>query len=145
VKPQRIQLRRSRGWRMPPHTVKVDRATRFGNPFIVGVDGSQIMCVYWFILLVCGYLCVSQTRICLDRQNAATEALKAERAAGFPTLRGKDLACWCKPGTPCHADVLLAMVNKPRRRRGFDLDGFLARYGWRVVNGRAERISKAAP
>lgn len=28
-------------------------------------------------------------------------------------LRGKNLACFCKPGTPCHADVLLEMANRP--------------------------------
>lgn len=27
------------------------------------------------------------------------------------TLRGKDLACWCSPGAPCHADVLLELAN----------------------------------
>ena len=26
-------------------------------------------------------------------------------------LAGKDLACWCKPGDPCHADVLLEIAN----------------------------------
>lgn len=26
-------------------------------------------------------------------------------------LRGKNLACWCKPGEPCHADVLLEIAN----------------------------------
>jgi hypothetical protein len=26
-------------------------------------------------------------------------------------LRGKNLACWCKPGEPCHADVLLDLAN----------------------------------
>ncbi|ATN65310.1 hypothetical protein A3857_18520 [Cereibacter sphaeroides] len=26
-------------------------------------------------------------------------------------LRGKDLACWCQPGAPCHADVLLEIAN----------------------------------
>jgi hypothetical protein len=26
-------------------------------------------------------------------------------------LKGKDLICWCKPGAPCHADVLLAIAN----------------------------------
>jgi Domain of unknown function (DUF4326) len=26
-------------------------------------------------------------------------------------LKGKDLICWCKPGAPCHADVLLAVAN----------------------------------
>lgn len=26
-------------------------------------------------------------------------------------LAGKDLACWCHPGDPCHADVLLEIAN----------------------------------
>ncbi|HEY9415508.1 MAG TPA: DUF4326 domain-containing protein [Pseudonocardia sp.] len=26
-------------------------------------------------------------------------------------LAGRDLACWCKPGDPCHADVLLEIAN----------------------------------
>lgn len=29
-------------------------------------------------------------------------------------LRGRDLACWCPPGRPCHADVLLRVANAPR-------------------------------
>lgn len=28
-------------------------------------------------------------------------------------LAGKNLACWCKPGEPCHADVLLELANQP--------------------------------
>ena len=31
----------------------------------------------------------------------------------LPELRGKDLACWCKEGEPCHADVLLELANPP--------------------------------
>ena len=31
----------------------------------------------------------------------------------LPTLRGKNLACWCKPDAPCHADVLLELANRP--------------------------------
>lgn len=47
-------------------------------------------------------------------------------AAGFPgigkpvtreiikqELRGKNLACWCAPDTPCHADILLEIANAP--------------------------------
>jgi hypothetical protein len=26
-------------------------------------------------------------------------------------LAGHNLACWCKPGTPCHADVLIDLAN----------------------------------
>lgn len=33
-------------------------------------------------------------------------------------LAGKDLACWCKPFDPCHADVLLAVANNPAPTEG---------------------------
>ena len=42
---ERIQLCRARGWRMPTGAVKVDRTTKWGNPFVVGVDGSAAECV----------------------------------------------------------------------------------------------------
>jgi hypothetical protein len=32
--PVRVQLRRTKGWRMPPNTVKVTRPGLFGNPFV---------------------------------------------------------------------------------------------------------------
>lgn len=28
-------------------------------------------------------------------------------------LRGRNLACWCKIGAPCHAEVLLEIANRP--------------------------------
>jgi len=31
----------------------------------------------------------------------------------FAELRGKSLACWCEPGEPCHADVILERANAP--------------------------------
>ena len=34
--PRRVQLRRTKGWRMPPNTVKVSRPSKWGNPFVVG-------------------------------------------------------------------------------------------------------------
>jgi hypothetical protein len=30
-------------------------------------------------------------------------------------LRGKNLACWCRIGAPCHADFLLVWFEEPRR------------------------------
>lgn len=29
-------------------------------------------------------------------------------------LRGKDLCCWCPLDSPCHADVLIALANRPQ-------------------------------
>lgn len=37
--PERVQLSRRKGWRMPPNTVKVARPTRWGNPVRVGELG----------------------------------------------------------------------------------------------------------
>lgn len=39
------------------------------------------------------------------RTHLAVSADLRERAV--VELAGKDLACWCHPGDPCHADVLL--------------------------------------
>ena len=43
--PQRVQLKRSAGWKMPPNTVKVDRTTRWGNPFTIAECGSAAIAV----------------------------------------------------------------------------------------------------
>ena len=32
-------------------------------------------------------------------------------------LGGKNLACWCKPGEACHADVLLALAIEADKKR----------------------------
>jgi hypothetical protein len=31
---------------------------------------------------------------------------------GLPGLRGKNLACYCPEGSPCHADVLLRLAAR---------------------------------
>lgn len=44
----------------------------------------------------------------LDRLGAARIVI----SSNLPVrLGGKDLACWCKPDEPCHADVLLRIAN----------------------------------
>lgn len=105
TKPVRIQLRRTKGWRMPPNTVKVDRTTKWGNPFVVGKPGG------------------AYTAMVKDRRHAyllfKSIALKNERLAeaARAELRGKNLACWCPKDNPyedcCHAAVLLEIANAP--------------------------------
>ena len=106
TKPQRIQLRRAKGWRMPADAVKVDRTTPWGNPFIVGKHGTQAECVDLYRKLMAGYLCISTGDI------EAQAKARAYVAAHRKELRGKSLACWCRPGTPCHADVLIEIANE---------------------------------
>jgi hypothetical protein len=107
-RPQRLQLSRRKGFRLPPGAVKVDRTTKWGNPFVVGEDGTRAECVELYTLLAAGgYLCVSKSAEHVERQKRALAALRTDLEA----LRGRDLACWCAHGTPCHADVLLALAN----------------------------------
>ena len=103
--PERIQLRRAKGWRMPPDTVKVDRTTQWGNPFIVGKHGTQAECVRLFELAIHGYVAMGTGNF--DEQCAVRDHVVTNR----DQLRGKNLACWCRIGTPCHADVLLKVAN----------------------------------
>lgn len=115
--PERIQLRRTKGWRKPEGAVVVARPSRFGNPFTVA--GA----------LEYGYARTSEearqvaVRAFRDWVNGGEDWWMGDRAvatrdrilAGLHELRGKDLACWCPlpaPGEPdhCHAAVLLRLV-----------------------------------
>jgi hypothetical protein len=89
---QRIQLRRTKGWRKADGAVVVARPTRWGNPFPV-VNGDRELAVARFREWIKG----------------PHSAIAAEDLAW---LRGKDLCCWCPLDGPCHADVLLELANK---------------------------------
>lgn len=93
--PQRIQLQRRRGWRMPANAVKVDRRTRWGNPFRIG-DGMG-----------------RGESLARFRAWIRAPERAAFRAAVRTELRDRDLACWCPLDQPCHADVLLAIAARP--------------------------------
>lgn len=90
MKPQRFRLSRARGYRMPPNTRKVDRSTRWGNPFLITTTAANAVGAYKDWLATSG--------------RTLAEAARTE-------LRGKNLACWCPPDQPCHADVLLELAN----------------------------------
>jgi hypothetical protein len=109
MKPVRIQLSRRKGWRMPPNTVKVDRSTKWGNPFIVGTDGTRAQCVEWFRVMLAGHICISM-RV-PELPDAQIAYMKHARRY-LRQLRGKNLACWCPLSAPCHVDVLLEIANK---------------------------------
>ncbi|MDE2342738.1 MAG: DUF4326 domain-containing protein [Betaproteobacteria bacterium] len=103
---KRVQLSRAKGWRMPSDTVKVDRTTPLGNPFRVGVDGTQERCVELHAALLCGLICLS-CKASLESQEAHRRAVMEART----THKGKNLGCWCRMGTPCHVDNLLKVFN----------------------------------
>ena len=118
-KPARVQLSRSKGWKMPPNTVVVSRPSKWGNP-----NDWRSWREDWPYKDTAGraFLFVGEVGRddwCRDR---AVQAFREDLADGTITLpiadlRGKNLACWCKlprPGEPdvCHAAVLLELANK---------------------------------
>ena len=91
TKPQRIQLKRTKGWRLPPNTISVARPTKWGNTYPVSVHGRE-------------------AALNLYEARLGLALLKGELDLG--EIRGKHLACWCHPTLPCHADILLRKANE---------------------------------
>jgi hypothetical protein len=106
--PERIQRRRAKGWRLPNNTVCVDRSTKWGNPFRVIPGRSQEYAVTLFKHLVLSGLAA----IVEDSSVETQESYRKMVASDIGELRGKNLACWCRAGAPCHADVLLWLAKQ---------------------------------
>ncbi len=99
--PKRVQLSRAKGWRLPPNTVKVDRSTKYwGNPYHVGEEFKSPP------------ITVRDRAHAVQLYRAMHELDPGRRIPEWRKLVGKDLACWCPPDEPCHADVMLELVAK---------------------------------
>jgi hypothetical protein len=111
VSARRIQLKRSKGWRMPDNTVKVDRSTKWGNPFlptaILVSSGKGTRYKQGEPIGVEGAIAAFRTAVEHKLRRGDVEL-----QAAIERLRGRNLACWCKRGAACHADVLLEIANR---------------------------------
>lgn len=105
TEPIRVQLRRAKGWKMPPNTVKVDRTTKWGNPFRVKPGRAHDYAVTLFAHMLAGYVSIVDDPT-IEEQAAYRDMAIRDRAE----LRGKNLACWCRADQKCHADVLLVLA-----------------------------------
>ena len=72
-----------------PYDVYIGRPSKWGNPFIIGKDGTREEVIDKYEAYI------------MDRPDLI-EAL--------PELQGKVLGCWCKPKA-CHGDVLVRMIE----------------------------------
>lgn len=70
--------------------VYIGRPSKWGNPFVIGRDGSRAEVV-------------AKYRAWIVTQPALMNALEE--------LRGRDLVCWCAP-LACHGDVLIDLANR---------------------------------
>lgn len=79
---------------MPRNAVYVGRPSKWGNPY------PSAETFRWWLM-------TPQPQTDPPHDPARDRIL-----ADIEELRGKDLACWCKPGASCHADTLLELANK---------------------------------
>lgn len=114
---KRIQRKRTKGWRMPPNAVYVGRPTIFGNPWTYQ---ATLVTNLFRREAITAVLFNEYKQWLLRGESPYGEHLgfwrelehrRDELIAALPTLRGKDLACWCPLSEPCHADILLELAN----------------------------------
>lgn len=104
AKAVRLQLSRKKGFDLQARSratnglraVNVARPSRWGNPHLVGY--------------------CPECWECHTREEAVSkfrdQIVASKLPYTFQALRGKNLACWCKSGELCHADVLLELANE---------------------------------
>lgn len=120
AKPQRLQLKRTRGWRKPEGAAVVSRPSRWGNPFTLEWArlGNEtlndqearvyVVKVFRAWLTDDGYAAAFRSAWLDERRAWILDHLHE--------LAGKDLCCWCPLPTAgqvdwCHAAVLLELAR----------------------------------
>jgi len=89
--PERVQRKRTRGYKMPPDTIYVGHPTRWGNPYFKASNMTRAQKVMAY-------------ESWIRTMPVLLSGIRRE-------LSGKNLACFCPLDQPCHADVLLRLAN----------------------------------
>ena len=117
ARPQRMQVKRKAGFNLQEASRAlnglpaklVTRPGRWGNPFSI----DEIAATYKLDRPEAQAKAVAMAgewlRGTLDKKLSPGPAPSREEIRA--ELGGYNLACWCKPGTPCHGDVLIELAN----------------------------------
>ena len=81
-----ITIHNKRANTAPDDAVYIGRGSAWGNPFVIGRDGTR-------------------DDVCDRFEREVLPTLDLE------PLRGKHLVCWCKPAR-CHGDAMLRVLEK---------------------------------
>ena len=100
--PRRIQLQTRHGWRKPQDAVVVTAMSKWDNPWKLGPSTTRKGIVDCY------------RRWWLGKMGNDFSQERQALLLSLSELRGRDLACWCPLGEPCHADVLLLIANAQR-------------------------------
>lgn len=91
--PNRHQRSRAKGTRQPPNTRYCGRGTAFGNPYIIGKDGTREGCV--------------------EKYKEKLQAMPSDELQAFlAPLRGYSyLSCFCPLSECCHVDTIIEFLQ----------------------------------
>ncbi len=81
--------------RVPGFDIYIGRGSKWGNPFLIGQDGTREEVIEKF------------------REWIQTQP---ELMASFHELEGKTLGCSCKPKA-CHGDVLIELLENMKEKK----------------------------
>lgn len=123
VLPVRIQLRRTKGWRLPEGAVRCARPGPYGNPFRVGgyfmIGDPNPRAV--FRMSYCetfvrpapsGFTLIESNEQAVEWFRRYSKGWSPEYLARVRReLAGHDLGCFCALDQPCHVDVLIELAN----------------------------------
>jgi len=73
-----------------PYDVYIGRPSKWGNPYIIGPDGTREEVIQKY-----------------ERHVRTSKILMN----ALPSLAGKVLGCWCPP-KPCHGEILIKLVKE---------------------------------
>lgn len=107
----RIQRKRTKGFKLPPNTVCVNRGTRFGNPFPVGGIFTREEAIRLFRLCL---NCPSYVYALFEKDRCKEmEIYFRDMREHLKDLKGVDyIACFCKEGELCHGDVIIEEAER---------------------------------
>ena len=83
-----------RNRRNTPDEVYIGRPSIYGNPYVIGRDGTRAQVIERF-----------------EHITTIAFMVSPARRAEIRALRGKTLVCYCKPAA-CHGDILAALADR---------------------------------
>ncbi len=107
-----VQLKRTKGYRMPPGCVKVARPTRYGNPFETAAEYRIWLTTDW----VPDANKNPHWKIFRLDNGTWNYPMLEERKrwilANIPLLRNTPVSCFCPLEATCHRRVVIELANK---------------------------------
>lgn len=105
--PQRIQRKRTKGWKMPANALSVTRPGKYGNQYRIFERKGM-----WIVSDEDNNDWQFETKTAAASWAVEMFEHTLPDELDLSELRGKDLACFCPLDQPCHADILLRLANE---------------------------------